>query len=219
MHASASVCLGLIFLATACAEAPPEEPSRSARPIEPEASESADHRHELDVDWIQFPEADLYRASETIVRGRVTAQRFGLHRTYPVDPAQATDYAELPLTISTLAIEQRLFARGSTDSSTLEVVQLGGRYADGCSIEPKGQRLLRPDDDVIVYLRDADMVPHQVSDRRGMFSVIGGQQGLIPIRDGRVAPIEGSVFVRFAERPVLEIASEIESVAPVRGAR
>jgi hypothetical protein len=222
VHARLGICLYLAISGlSACSAEPVAEPTSAPKAIEPAATAQVDHRHELDVDWIEFPENEIYRASVAILRGRVIAQRFGMHRTHPVNPSAGDDYAELPLTISTFNVEKRLFA-GHDDAArgaSVEIVQLGGRYADGCAIEPNGQRLLRLNDEAIVYLRAADMVPHDVVERSGFYAVIGGQQGLIPIRDGVAAPIAATPFERYARRPIPELASEIESIAAVRGAK
>jgi hypothetical protein len=138
----------------------------------------------------------------------VLSQKAGVHRTYPTEAEHAEDYAELPLTTSVVQIEQTLAARSPTPA-TIEIVQLGGRYPDGCWVEPRDQKLLRPGDEVVVFVRAAGMAPIDAPQPSALYSIIGGQQGLIPIVNGVIEPLPDTPFTRYAKRPVAELARDI----------
>jgi hypothetical protein len=195
----------------------------------PSVAAADGHRHVLEVDWMPFSEAHIYEAAVAVVRGRVVEQRFGFHRTYPFDPEKGRaltpeeageEYAELPVTTSRVAVVERFSdARGGMERrSTIEVVQLGGRYADGCWVEPNEQPLLRIDDELVAFLKPADMVPMGAVDD-GAYAVVGGQQGMVPIRAGLLDPIPDTVFTRYARRPVADLARDFDGFAkaPSRG--
>ena len=97
--------------------------------------------------------------------------------------------------------------------SRVEVVQLGGRYADGCWVEPTDQRLLREGDEVAVFLKPAGMEPRERPASRPRWSIVGGQQGLVPLTRGLVDPIPDTVFGRYAARPVSELARDVQRIA------
>jgi hypothetical protein len=89
-------------------------------------------------------------------------------------------------------------------------VQLGGRLADGCWVEPNDQRLLRVHDEVVAFLRAAGMVPIDLTDGAAAYAIIGGQQGLVPLRAGLLDPIPATVFARYARRHVADLARDLE---------
>jgi hypothetical protein len=206
-----------------------DAPPRSAPSSEPAAD---GHSHALDVDWVRFSEEEIHRSAAAVVRGRVVEQWSGSHRTYPTDPATGRElsdeeaggrFAELPLLTSVVEVDQRLDLRDGRPPPSLrvrvEVVQLGGRYPDGCWVEPSDQKLLRIDDDVVVFLKPAGMVPRERKAPTTAFSIVGGQQGLVPLRDGVVDPIPTTVFARYAGQPVVELARDVEQFALSAGGR
>jgi len=181
------------------------QPGDAARPSvdpPPVAAAADGHRHILDVDWVPLSEAEIHRQARAIVHGRVVEQRSGTHRTYALHPEDG--YAELPLTTSFLEVD------ANEPGATVPVVQLGGRYPDGCWVEPSDQRLLRVGDEVVVFLKPAGMVPIEMEAAAEARSIVGGQQGLIPVRDGIADPIPTTVFARYAGRPVGELEREVE---------
>jgi hypothetical protein len=220
--------------AAACSQADPDPSSNDpVDPVaqEPQAAASGLHDHELDVDWVAFTEADLYRSATAIVRAHVVEQRGGSHRTYPVDaatgreltPEEAGDeYADLPLTISVVEVDEGIVVsdeararNGSrvTRGARLEIVQIGGHYEHGCYAVPNDQPLLERGQQAIVYVKPNGMIPHGTADATGMYAIIGGQQGLLPIKDGVVAPIAKTAFERHARRSVAEVTQEIRSLS------
>lgn len=211
-----------IFIAWGCGEDPGTAEGGWA------TAASDGHQHLLEVDWMPFSEAEIYEASVAVVRGRVVEQRHGFHRTYPFDPEKGREltpeeagdeYAELPLTTSRVAIDERYSdAQGAIESS-IDIVQLGGRYADGCWVEPNAQPLLRVDDELVAFLKPAGMVPIGTAERG--YAIVGGQQGMVPIRSALLEPLPDTVFTRYARRPVAELVRDFQGFAkaPSRGGR
>ena len=211
----------------ACSADTPPEPSPVVPPELQSPAAAGDHRHELDVDWKRFSESELHRSATVVIRGRVIEQKSGTHRTYPFDPSRGRElsadeagdeYAELPLTTSVLRIEEMLHAdvgAAARDASaiavgaTLEVVQLGGRYADGCWVEPNEQPILIKHAEAVVYLKPAPMVPRETLDRTGVYSVIGGQQGHVPLEAGSAKPHADTVFARYDGWTISALSPEL----------
>lgn len=210
MHRTVGVLMAVTLLA--CAQ-PDHVVADTGQEPRPAAADG--HQHDLVVDWIPFSEAEIHRHALAIVRGRVLEQRSGTHRTYATRPEDG--YAELPLTTSTLEVEASLRSRsgasGGETGATIQVVQLGGRYPDGCWVEPTDQRLLRVGDEVVVFLKPAGMVPIGMDSPAEARAIIGGQQGMVPIREGVVDPIPATVFARYAGRPVRELEADVEQLA------
>ncbi len=217
-------------LAAACSDAGSSEPA----PLPPESTQTtaaADHEHDLQVDWVSLGEGDLYGTATAIVRGRVISQRAAQHRSYPVDlatgrtltPEEAgDDYAELPLTISVVSLSEPLFQRDSARAldgtrlsrgARVEIVQLGGFYADGCWVEPNAQHLLRDKEEVVAFLSDVGMRPFGDAEASGVYSVVGGRQGLVPIESGLARPIDTTPLKRFLGMPTEELDRVIEDSA------
>lgn len=211
-----------IFIACGCGE----DLGKAEEGLAPGASDG--HQHLLEVDWMPFSEAQIYEASVAVVRGRVVEQRYGFHRTYPFDPDRGREltpeeagdeFAELPLTTSRVAIDERYSdAQGAMESS-IDIVQLGGRYADGCWVEPNEQPLLRVGDELVAFLKPTGMLPIGAADRG--YAIVGGQQGMVPVRGAVLDPLADTVFTRYAGRPVAELARDFQGFAkaPSQGGR
>ena len=137
---------------------------------------------------------DLDTVLKAIVRrARSLLRTDTAYLTLPDEEAGDT-YAELPLTTSVLALDEALYVRPGTvaPAAKIEIVQLGGRYPDGCWVEPNDQRILHVDDEVLVYVKATDMVPHDTVPRPDVFAVVGGQQGMVPIQSATLAIFAGS---------------------------
>jgi hypothetical protein len=209
--------LAALAAGAACSGADPG-PDPGPAPVSAGVPAPEAHEHRLDVDWVAFSEADLHRGASVVLHGRVVAQSGGLHRTHPFDVTKnreltpeesGDDFAELPLTVSVFEVSERIIGADVAPGARIEIVQLGGRYADGCHVVPAGQTLLVDGGEAIVYVKPAGMVPSGTADRSSMYSIIGGHQGLIPVERGRAAPIDQTAFERHRSRAVSDVVAEI----------
>ncbi len=231
----------LLVVSTACVSDPPGVDRDAGTDTLAEVPAAADHSHDLVVDWsAPATIAGLTASADTVVIGRVITQRPDVLRSHdPVDPRV---HADIPITISTVTIEQVITSRGepsraSAASSgaaspgsaaavgrTIEVQELGGIADDGCRVEPADKPLLRRGSRNVLFLR-ASTAAHGLATvaaprfgevgNRGRFEVIGADAVAV----GGDPLTVGEPEVRSLASLVDEVATAAISSAPVDAGR
>lgn len=189
------VALVVLFVATADRGLPPDPP--------PNASASW-HRN-----YLSFAEL-LDEPQSVALVGRV-AERL-----------EVVSLHGMPFTPSTVRVERVLAGDGAAENDTVTVRQTGGTIPGGRAVYLSELRLLRPGDQVLLFL-----IPDPISDD---WAITGGPFGhfMIDGDDVRSATLEEFAYVPPAEHPLVaavrgktlaEISAEIEALGAAQPAR
>jgi len=199
-----------------------EEPPQSDAPvgIDPTASLAAP-LEEIDMEWIALDEEQVIGISRVVMHGKVIALEATHHRSFPyseelgrtLTAAEAgDDYSDLPLTVATVEIIDTLRQEASgaprAGHDTVRVVFIGGQSADGAWVIPQGQPIPAEGDEAVFFLT-APMRPSTLTDFDGVFSVTGGGQGLLAIRNDVIAATGVGTFDRLAGKRAGEVVAEL----------
>lgn len=199
-----------------------EEPPQSDAPmgIDPTASLAAP-LEEIDMEWIALDEEQVIATSRVVVHGKVIALEATHHRSFPysdglgrtLTAAEAgDDYSDLPLTVATVEIidtlRQEASAAPRAAHDTVRVVFIGGQSASGEWVVPQGQPIPAQGDEAVFFLA-APMRPSTLTDFVGVFSLTGGGQGFLAIRNGAIFATGSGAFDRLAGGRTVEVVEAL----------
>lgn len=232
--AASVAALGLSLASCQAGEPELERSAVVSSPLEASSDQApaadTDHTHPVTVDWMTldtFP--DVVVGSDLVVRARVVDQRPAMKRVLPwnekeqrrMTPEEAGDvYTDLALTVSTLMIDEVVRVKGNAltvrgdavaAGSAIEIVELGGKQPDGCFAEPEDKPVLLHNEDAVFFL--------SFSSRPGAYHVIGGWQGRMNVREGKIYPLAlqghpgAKEFVRFEGSSVDDFLTEVKGIS------
>jgi len=201
--------------------------SHSASPHAPGGAElgiQIGHPHDPEVRWQTVDSFDeMVRSSDLVVRGTVERRRpaWARHdgwkqatRWLVTSQEDGEEHHDLPLVISTVRIRNVLRAGAQAGAAvgggTIEIVELGGRLVDGCFSEPEDKPVLERGEEAVFFLSSAG--------RPGAYQVVGGWQGRMWVRDGKIHSLAAerhpsdAAATAHDRRPVTELLQAIARV-------
>jgi hypothetical protein len=229
-----AILLSAAMAMVACTQAEPQqEPPPAATSQEFGYVESAlarpeGHEHDWSVHWITVPRfEDLLPSSDLVIEGRVVSYRPDAMRAF--DHEDPKVHADTPITIASVQVEDIIFSsaearpvgRGSmVPGAIIEVQDLGGLMADGCTAHPHDKPLMRRGERVVLFLSRATVEMGLKPANGGRYDVVGGYQGRFHVKEGKVSPLARTVkpeagFFRHEGRPVAEFIQELKAQAAV----
>src|SRR5215468_12717405 len=157
----------MVGLLTACQSSSPSDKASAAQAnpgATPPGAPELPARVSMTVDWVTMDGLDG-TMSETgmVVHGRVVQQRSANRRVYPYDEAKGRRmtpeeagnvFLEVPRTVSTVRVDQMVFAPDATAAALAEVdiEQLGGTGANGVLYEADDNPILRMNEEGVFML-------------------------------------------------------------------